>query len=147
MNFLWKLRLKISWLVVLGFNATLKAKVISWRSVTHTFPGSLTPGLTQFSFQSHRLLFSHASAEVRGKNMLKRKFASTGYRTPTHQVMSPTCSSLSQPGRADQDQTAQNVRPLGLILRIQSPIRRYFFIKKMKGQYLGLHYGLEVLTY
>ena len=26
---------QFSWLVVLGFNATLTAKVISWRSVTH----------------------------------------------------------------------------------------------------------------
>ena len=32
----------------------------------HVFPGFLTPVLTQLSFQSHRLLFSHASAEVRG---------------------------------------------------------------------------------
>ena len=31
-----------NWLVVLGFNATLTAKVISWRSVTHVFPGFLT---------------------------------------------------------------------------------------------------------
>ena len=31
------------------------------------FTGILTPVLTQISFQSHRLLFSHASAEVRGK--------------------------------------------------------------------------------
>ena len=37
------------WLVVLGFNATLTAKVISLRSVTreHVFPGFLTPVLTQ----------------------------------------------------------------------------------------------------
>ena len=34
-------------LVVLGFNATLTAKVISWRSVTHVFFGFLTPVLTQ----------------------------------------------------------------------------------------------------
>ena len=34
-------------LVVLGFNATLTANVISWRSVTHmiVFPGFLTPQL------------------------------------------------------------------------------------------------------
>ena len=31
------------WLVVLGFNATLTAKVISWRSVTHVFTGYLMP--------------------------------------------------------------------------------------------------------
>ena len=36
-----------SWLVVFGFNATLTAKVISWRPVTHMFPGFLTPVLTQ----------------------------------------------------------------------------------------------------
>ena len=30
----------------------------------HVFPGFLTPVLTQLSFQSHQLLFSHASAEV-----------------------------------------------------------------------------------
>ena len=44
----------------------------------HVFPGFLTPVLIQISFQSHQLLFSHASAEVRGKNTPKRKFASTG---------------------------------------------------------------------
>ena len=37
-------------LVVLGFNATLTTKVISWRSVTHMFPGYLTPVLTQLFF-------------------------------------------------------------------------------------------------
>ena len=35
------------------------------------FPGFLTPVLIQLSFQSHRLLFSHASAEVRGKSKLE----------------------------------------------------------------------------
>ena len=39
------------------------------------FPGSLTPVLTQLFFQSHRLLFSHVSAEVRGENTPERKFA------------------------------------------------------------------------
>ena len=33
----------------------------------HVFPSFLAPALTQVSFQSHRLLFSHAS-EVRGEN-------------------------------------------------------------------------------
>ena len=38
-------------LVILGFNATLTAKVISWRSVTHdVFPGFLTPVVTQLFF-------------------------------------------------------------------------------------------------
>ena len=34
----------------------------------HVFPGFLTQVLTQISFLSHRLLFSHDSAEVRGEN-------------------------------------------------------------------------------
>ena len=54
--------------------------------------------LTQLSFQSHQLLFSHASAEVRGENMPERKFASTGYRAHNHQVMGLTPSALSHAG-------------------------------------------------
>ena len=50
----------------------------------HVFPGFLTPVLTQISFQSHRLLFSPAAAEVRGKNMPERNFASTRSRTRNH---------------------------------------------------------------
>ena len=61
----------------------------------HVFPGFVTPVLTQLSFQSHRLLFPHASAEVRGENTQERKFASTGDRTHNHQVMSPIRSPLS----------------------------------------------------
>ena len=64
----------------------------------HVFPGFLTPVLTQLSFQSHRLPFSHASAEVRGENTPERKFASTGDRTRNHKVRSPTRSPLSHPG-------------------------------------------------
>ena len=43
----------------------------------YVFPGFLTPVLTLLFFQSHRLLFSHASAEVRGENTPERKVAST----------------------------------------------------------------------
>ena len=64
------------------------------------FPGFLTPVPIQLSFQSHRLLFSHASAEVRGENMLKRKFALTWSQTHNHQVMSLTLSTLSHPDGA-----------------------------------------------
>ena len=56
--------------------------------------------LHNFSFQSHWLLFSHASAEVRGENMPERKFTSTEDRTQNHKVMSPTSSPLSNPGGA-----------------------------------------------
>ena len=34
----------------------------------NVFPGLLSPALTQLYFRSHLLLFSHASAVVRGKN-------------------------------------------------------------------------------
>ena len=43
-------RTKDSWLVVLGFNTTLTAKVISWWSVTHIFSWLSTPVLTQLFF-------------------------------------------------------------------------------------------------
>ena len=87
------------WSVVLGFNATLIAKVILWRSVTHMcFLAFSHQYLHNVSFQSHRLLFSHASAEVRGENTPERKVSSTGDRTHNHQVMSRTRSRLSHPG-------------------------------------------------
>ena len=75
----------IGWLVVLGFNATLAAKVISWRMVTYMcFLAFSHQYYHNFSFQSHRLLFSHASAEVRGENSPERKVASNGDRTYNH---------------------------------------------------------------
>ena len=89
------------WLVVLGFNATLTARVISWRSVTHIcFLAFSHQYQNNFSFQSHRLLFTNASAEARGENAPERKVASTGDRTHNHQVMSATRSPLGHPGGA-----------------------------------------------
>ena len=65
----------VGWLVVLGFNATLTGKVISCLFVMFIMlPGFLTPLLTQLFFQSHQLLFSHASAEMGGENMPKEIF-------------------------------------------------------------------------
>ena len=64
----------------------------------YVFPGFLTPVLTELFFQSHRLLFSHASAKVTGDNTPEGKVASTGDRTHNHQVMSPTRSPLGHPG-------------------------------------------------
>ena len=61
------------WLVVLRFDITLTAKVMAVGG-THVFPGFLTPALTQISFQSHKLLSSHASAEMRGETDPERKF-------------------------------------------------------------------------
>ena len=86
-------------LVVLGSNTTLTAKVISWQSVMHMcFLAFFTPVLTQLTFKSHRLLFSHALAEVRGEDRPERKFASTGSQTHNHLVKSPTRTPLSHPG-------------------------------------------------
>ena len=99
-------------LVALGFNATLTAKVISWRSVTHmSFLAFSHQYQHNFSFQSHRILFSHASAEVRGENTPQRKVSSTGDRTHNHLVMSPTRSPVSHPcGAVWESVNAQNVQ-------------------------------------
>ena len=48
------------------------------------FPGFCIPALTQITFQSYRLLFSHASAEVGGENTPERNVAATGSRTRNH---------------------------------------------------------------
>ena len=68
---------------------------------TYVFPDFLTPVQTLISFQSCRLLFPHASAEVRGENMPERNFASTVSQTHNHQLMSLTHLQLSHTGRAD----------------------------------------------
>ena len=67
-------------------------------SDVHVFHCFLTPALTQLFFQSHRLLFSHVSAGVKGENTPERKFASTGLRTGNHQVMKQTRSPLRNLG-------------------------------------------------
>ena len=73
----------------------------------YVFPGFLTPALTQLFFPKPlpKLLFSHASANVRGQNTPERKVASTGDRTHNHQVMSLTRSPLSHPGGAGFSKT------------------------------------------
>ena len=77
-------------------NASLTAQAhIMAVDYAHVFPCFLTPVQTQISFQKHRLLFSHASAEVRGENIPERTFTSTRYQTPNHQVWSPAHSPLS----------------------------------------------------
>ena len=58
----------------------------------YAFPCFLTPVLTQLFFPKPRLLFSHASAEMRGKISPESNVASTGDHTQNHQVMSLTLS-------------------------------------------------------
>ena len=63
----------------------------------HVFPDFLTPVLTQLSFQSHKLLLSHSSAEVRDENTPERKFTSTESQTNKPQVTTePPVRGLSQ---------------------------------------------------
>ena len=89
-----------------SINATFTAKVISWRSVTHMcFLAFSQQHLHNFSFQSHQLLFSHASAQERGENTPERKVTSTGDQTHNHQVLSPTCSQLNHQGGAIEIQS------------------------------------------
>ena len=87
--------------VVLGFNATLTAQVISWWSVTHMFPGFLTQVPKLLSFQSHRLLFSHASAEVRGENTPEREIASNRVSSSQPQGHESGMLTTESPGRGD----------------------------------------------
>ena len=71
----------------------------------HVFPGSLTPLLTQLSFQSHRLLYSHASA-VRGENRPDREFV---LQNSQHQVMSQdTLTAENTPERKFVVQNSQH---------------------------------------
>ena len=64
----------------------------------HVFPGFLTPVLTQLSFQSHRLLFSHASAEVRyaGKKVCLNRVSNS--QPPGHESDTARRSPLTHPG-------------------------------------------------
>ena len=97
------------WLVVLGFNATLTAKVILWRSVTHyVFPGFLTPVLTQLFFPKPPTTFLTCFCRGERRKYAGRKVASTGDQTHNHQVMSPTRSPLSHPGGAQAGSSKDN---------------------------------------
>ena len=74
----------ISWLVLLGFNATLTAKVILWRTVTHMFPGFLTPVLTQFFLSKATDYFSHMLLQRQEvKIRLKEKSPQPGIKLTT----------------------------------------------------------------
>ena len=81
-------QVKIIWLVVLEFNATLTAKVIDIMAVgdAYVFPGFLTPVLTKLFFPKLPTTFLTCFAEVRGENTPERKVASTRDQTHNHQV-------------------------------------------------------------
>ena len=82
----------------------------------YVFPGFLTPVLTHnFSFQSHRLIFSHASAEVRGENTPERKVASTRDRSHNYQLP------------RHESYTLTNERGSNVLTRWDRPIRAQEF--------------------
>ena len=91
---------RVGWLVVLGFYATLTAKVISWRSVTHMCFLAFSQVFAQLFFPKPLTTFL-IFAELRGENTPESKFFSTGDQTHSHQVISPTRSPLSHPGWTD----------------------------------------------
>ena len=85
-------------LVVLGFNVTLTAKVISWQQVTL----SHTSANTTFFSKLPTTFLTCFCRGARRKNTPERRFTSTMYQTHNHQVMSLTRSPLSHPGGAQQ---------------------------------------------
>ena len=102
----------------------------------YVFPGFLTPVLTQLSFQSHQLLFSHASAEVRGENMPERKFATTEDRTHNHHVMSLTRSPLSHRANKNKDFMQYSSEKTGIFTAYKPLLlSQKFILKKEVIQY------------
>ena len=71
------------WLVVLGFNTTLTATVISWRSVTHVFPGLLTPVLTQLFFPKPPTTFLTCFCRGERRNYAGKKSPQPGIELTT----------------------------------------------------------------
>ena len=91
-----KEKLLLNWVVVLGFNATLTAKVIPWQSVTHMCFLAVSDK-HQHNFLSKTTdYFSHMLQQRCDKP--ETMFASTGYRTQNHQVMSSTRPLISRTG-------------------------------------------------
>ena len=106
-----------------------------WRSVTH---------MCHISFRSHRLLFSHASTEVRSENTPEIFFPSTGFRTHNHQAMSPT-RSPQPPGRSTKlwDKTVYGQAGKTKVSRsAQADISRYFLQKHLAPCFQGNDDGL-----
>ena len=111
-------------MVVSGFNTTLTAKVISWRSMTRMCVSWLSHTSTNTTFLSKATdYFSHMLLLTP-----ERKVASTGDRTHNHKVMSPTCSSLSHPGGGPWQGT-----PDQTIIQVKT------YINNLIGYYLTLY--------
>ena len=86
-------------LVVLGFNATLTAKVISWRSMTHMCFLAFSH-LTQPFFPKPPTTFLTCFCKGERRKYAGKKSRLDRDRTHNHQVMSLTRSPLSHQGGA-----------------------------------------------
>ena len=85
----------VNWLIVLRFDATLTAKVISLRSVMHCVSWlSYIRSNTTF-FQKPLTTFLTCLCRGERENTPVRNFVSIRDQTHNHQVMSQTCSPLS----------------------------------------------------
>ena len=84
--------------------------------MTHMCSLAFSHQYWQLSFQTHQLLFSQASAEVRGESTPERKFALTGDRTHNHQVKSLTHSPLSHQDRVKQKREAHYLFTKDIVL-------------------------------
>ena len=79
----------------------------------HVFPASWLShtSTTQIFFPKPLTTFLTCFCRGERQNMLERKFASTGDRIYIHQVMSPTRSPLSHPGRAKPWEKEKSAKP------------------------------------
>ena len=81
--------------IVLGFNTTLTAKVISQLSMTHVFPGFLTPILAQLSSTALSTFLTCLSRGER-QNYARKKVRLNS--NSNHQVMHPNTLTTESPG-------------------------------------------------
>ena len=78
---------------------------MSYHGDAHVFPGFLTPVLTQLSFESHQLPFSHGSVEVRGGKNAGKKVRLN--RVSNSQLHKSDTLTTDPPRRGFQQRNAQ----------------------------------------
>ena len=79
----------------------------------HVFPGFLSLVLTQLSVQIHQLLFSHASAEVRGENSPKNHWWKPSYNAT--EIMLKTAFDTIQTNHLSHALRQWGLTPLGKV--------------------------------
>ena len=99
-------------------------------SDAHVFPGFLTPVLTQLSFQSHRLLFSHASSRgERGKHAGKKVHLNrvSNSQSPGHE---PDTLITEPPGQGASNQQLLLFPNFVSSSSIEMGVLEHFFVTK-----------------